>query len=299
MNVVSQQIERRIMTDGTDRSKFNRTTNLRRLVVVTAMVSVLVLGIGSRATATSEAQATARTVLVVGDSLVVQATSALDQYNRADVTIVVDGGSGSAPCDWESGYLDPFSKRYLDFESAFNAAHPSTVVLAFTGNPGLDSTTTGCVDSSGNYSLGSLLANYRTALTAMATYASQHGATVYLSASPPRNPATAAGSYSDGSGDVYYGFNGVGQINELYQSMVRSAAGRRFHWVYDTDAAVSVSNSNLSWQLTETCTSAASSNCQDGRVQVRDGGYDAIHLDTSGAGATLYAAGLLRRALGT
>jgi hypothetical protein len=206
---------------------------------------------------------------------------------------------GSAPWDWESGHFDPFSKRYLNFDSAFNTAHPSAVVLAFTGNPGLDWTTTGCVDSSSSYSLQSLLTNYRAALTAMATYASQHGASAYFSASPPRNPATPAGSYSDASGDVYYGFNGVAQINDLYQSMVSSSVGRRFHWVYDTDAAASVSNAELSWQLTEACTNSTTSECEDGRAQVRDGGYDAIHLDTSGAGATLYASGLLRKPLGT
>lgn len=217
---------------------------LRRLVIAMTMALVLTVGVGLRSTAIGEAQTTDRTVMVVGDSLVVQATAALEQYDRAGVTIVVDGGSGSAPCDWESGYIDPFSKRYLKFELAFNAARPSSVVLAFTGNPGLDSSTTGCVDSSGSYSLQSLLASYQTTLTAMATYASQHGATVYFSASPPRNLATPPGSYFDASGDASYGFNGVTQIDELYQSMVASAVGRRFHWVYDTDAAVSVSNPN-------------------------------------------------------
>jgi hypothetical protein len=273
-------------------------TAVRRFVLALAVLVVLTMGVGLRPTVISEAQTADRTVLVVGDSLVVQATAALEQYDSAGVTIVADGGSGSAPCDWVSGYVDPFTKRYLKFESVFNAVHPTTVVLAFTGNPGLDSTTTGCIDSSGSYSLQSLLANYRTALTAMATYASEHGATVYLSASPPRNPATSPGSYSEASGDAGYGFNGVAQINELYQSMVSSATGRQFHWVYDTDAAVSVSNHELSWQLTEACTKSTTSECEDGRVQVRDGGDDAIHLDTSGAGAALYASGLLRKSLG-
>jgi len=269
---------------------------LRYIAVIAGIAMVLLIAMVAPTTAVSQDRVAVGPILIIGDSVLVQSAAALER-TTGTVSVIADGGSGSAPCDWVAGYTDPFTGRFLKFTSAFNASHPSVVVLAFTGNPGLDWSTTGCVDSDGQYSLASLLANYQISLTTMATYASDHGAQVYFSAAPPRNPATAAGAYTGANGESEFGFNGVPQINALYQEMVASRLGRRLHWVYDPDAAEDVSNAQLEWQLTEPCTASDGSSCVDGRVQVRAGGDDAIHLDPNGAGATRYAAGLLEMPL--
>jgi hypothetical protein len=49
----------------------------------------------------------------------------------------------------------------------------------------------------------------------------------------------------------------------------------------------------LTWQLRERCLPWEVGACSRGTVQVRAGGFDAIHLDTKGAGAILYAIGLV------
>jgi hypothetical protein len=94
-----------------------------------------------------------------------------------------------------------------------------------------------------------------------------------------------------------YGFNGVPALNRLYETMARSALGQEFHWTYDPYPAEYVSTSELSWQLTERCLPWDVGECTRGDVQVRAGGFDAIHLDTKGVGATLYAIGLVRMPL--
>jgi hypothetical protein len=146
---------------------------------------------------------------------------------------------GSAPCDWEAGYTDPLSGHYLKFSQVFAEERPAAVVFAFTGNPGLEARSTGCINSSGRYSLSALLANYKSSLTQVATYASDHGAQVYFSASPPRNPATPACVYKGTGGSTQYGFNGVSAINRLYQEL--------------TQPAEYVSTSALTWRSTERC----------------------------------------------
>ncbi len=118
---------------------------------------------------------------VVGDSLVFQATKALQSWNLPSTPIDAEGGSGSAPCDWNTGYMNPLSGHYLKFSTLFEHSRPAAVVFAFTGNPGLEPGATGCVNASRPYSLSVLLASYKTALTQMALYASDHGADVYLS----------------------------------------------------------------------------------------------------------------------
>jgi hypothetical protein len=74
--------------------------------------------------------------------------------------------------------------------------------------------------------------------------------------------------------------------------MARSAHGQKFHWTYDPYPAEYVSTSSLTWRLNERCIPWDSGGCTGGVVQVRSGGLDAIHLDTKGAGAMLYAIGL-------
>ncbi len=232
-------------------------------------------------------------ILVVGDSLVVQATNALRAWNLPAVPIIVDGGVGSAPCDWANGYTDPVSGRYLKFSLLVQTIHPAAVVFAFTGNPGLEWQSAGCVNGTGSYTLPALLANYTRALTQMAREASAHGARVYFSASPPRNPLTPAGAYKGAGGTPEYGFNGVPAFNSLFDAIAASTQGRASHWAYDPDAAQFVSTSDLTWHLTESCLPWDGNMCMQGTVQVRAGGLDAIHLDANGAGATLYATGLV------
>lgn len=236
-------------------------------------------------------------ILVVGDSLVSQATNALRSWNLPLVPIIADGGLGSAPCDWENGFTDPLTGRYMKFSHLFQMIQPAAVVLAFTGNPGLGSRSAGCVGSSGKYPLSALLTSYKRALTQMARYASDHDAQVYISASPPRNPATPAGTYTGSGRKPEYGFNGVPALNGLYQTMTRSTLGRELRWTYDPYAAQYVSTSSLTWHLTERCMPWDVAKCTKGTVQVRAGGFDAVHLDAKGAGAILYAIGLVKMPL--
>ena len=236
-------------------------------------------------------------ILVVGDSLVMQTTNALRSWAIPSVRIVADGGSGSAPCDWEKGYTDPYTGRYEKFSQLLQTIRPAAVVLAFTGNPGLGSIARGCVNASVHYTLSALLASYKRALTQMADEASAHGARVYFSASPPRNPATPAGAYTDGAKDPEYGFNGVPALNALYEALANSGRGQELHWTFDPYAAQYVSTSSLTWQLTERCLPWDGSMCLNGSVQVRAGGFDAIHLDADGAGEALYAIGLVKMPL--
>jgi hypothetical protein len=204
---------------------------------------------------------------------------------------------GSAPCDWENGYRDALTGRYSNFFDLFRKVQPTAVVFAFTGNPGLESRSIGCVNSSRRYALSSLLTSYKRALTKMARYASDHDARVYISASPPRNPATPAGSYTGSGGKLEYGFNGVPALNRLYESVTRSSLGRELHWVYDPLSAQYVSTSDLTWRLSERCLPWDTGTCAKGTVQVRSGGFDSIHLDNKGSGAILYAIGLVKMPL--
>jgi hypothetical protein len=236
-------------------------------------------------------------ILVVGVSLVMQATNALRSWNLPSVPIFADGGLGSAPCNWEEGYTDPLTGQFVKFSEVFQKARPVSVVFAFTGNPGLPSRSTGCVNSSGRYPLSALLDSYQRSLTQMARYASDHGAQVYISASPPRNPATPPGAYRGSGGKMEYGFNGVPALNRLYEALTRSELGQKLHWTYDPYAAQYVSTTALTWQLTERCLPWDVGECTKGAVQVRAGGFDAIHLDTNGAGAVLYAIGLVKMPL--
>jgi len=261
-------------------------------LVLGAWVASLVLAPGSASQSDREGP-----ILVVGDSLVLQATDALRSWNLPSVPIIADGGLGSAPCDWEKGYTDPVSGHYLKFSEVFQKARPAAVVFAFTGNPGLESGSTGCVNSSGRYSLSALLGNYKRTLTQMALYASDHDAQVYISASPPRNPATPAGVYTSSGGKMEYGFNGVPALNRLYKNVTHSQLGQEFHWTYDPFPAEYVSTSSLTWRLTERCLPWDVGACTRGAVQIRAGGFDAIHLDTKGVGAILYAIGLVKMPL--
>jgi len=234
-------------------------------------------------------------LLVVGDSLTVQAGPAVPQWEPPGSNVVVEGGIGTAPCDWAAGYYDLWWHRYMNFYTFFDQAHPRAVVFAFTGNAGVSGPKAGCVDASTRYSLQDLLESYAKVLAPMAQYASSHGAAVFFSATPPRNPATPPGSYPDGHGHTLYGYNGVAQINDVYQALAVSGAG--LGWHYDVSAAYGVSEPGLAWTLDLPCQWWDTTNCHRGQVQVRAGGLDSIHLDPHGAGAVRYALGLMRQPL--
>jgi hypothetical protein len=263
----------------------------RALGVVAALVALVVL-VALPGVARASAPAS---VLVIGDSLSVQAAPAVPQWEAPGSDVVTEAGIGTAPCDWQAGYYDAWWHRFMDFYTFFDQARPRAVVFAFTGNAGVSGPAAGCVGSSTDYSLQDLLTSYAKALTSMADYASQHGAAVFFSATPPRNPATPPGTYSDGRGHTLYGYNGVPQINDLYQAM--GLSGQGIGWHYDVSAALGVSEPGLDWTLDLPCQSWDTANCHHGQVQVRAGGFDSIHLDPNGAGAVRYALGLMRQPL--
>ena len=86
-------------------------------------------------------------------------------------------------------------------------------------------------------------------------------------------------------------------LNRLYQAMAQSPLGETLHWTYDPYPAQYVSSSTLAWHLKERCLPWDATECATGTVQVRAGDLDAIHLDTKGAGAILYAIGLVQMPL--
>ena len=86
-----------------------RRRRVRRTMGAVALCLLLGVCLASLVLAPSSASETIREgpILVVGDSLVIQATAALRSWNLPSVPIVADGGLGSAPCDWEKGYTTP------------------------------------------------------------------------------------------------------------------------------------------------------------------------------------------------
>jgi hypothetical protein len=223
-------------------------------------------------------------VLVVGDSLVEQAADALRAESNSGVEVRVTDRLGTAPCDWTGG----------DFDAALAAAHPSVVVLAFTGNAGAASD---CVDSHTAYPLADLLSNYQEHLTDLADRATAAGAAVVISTPPARNPQDPAPSPVPTAAELshpipFYGFQGVPDIRTLYAAMVQSSQGQ---WQLSDAAALSVSP-DFVFHETLPCQPADGA-CPSGVVQVRKGGTDAIHLDSSGHGARRFAHGLVAAAI--
>ena len=237
-------------------------------------------------------------ILIVGDSLVVQATNALRSWNVPSVPIIADGGSGSAPCDWDNGYTDPYTGRSLEVlqPGADDQTRCRGLRVHGQSRPGV--VRRGVRRRVGEVHLvrpsRELPAR---ALSHMARDASAHGARVYFSASPPRNPITPAGAYTGADKTLEYGFNGVPALQRSVRVARRFCARSRPHWTFDPYAAQYVSTSGLTWQLTEKCLPWDASLCLNGNVPVRAGGLDAIHLDDEGAGEALYAIGLMRMPL--
>lgn len=270
---------------------------VRRSALAAGVITVLALV--TPASAQPSPQTTPRSVLVVGDSVVAQAAQDIHAYAPPGTVAWAAGGPGTAPCDWWQGKKDPYTGTDTDFPALIRQIKPAAVVLAFSGNPGLDGTRYGCVDANAHYSLDDLLATYRSNLTAMAAFATANGAKVYFAASPPRNPATPPGVYVASNGEQGYGFNGDPAVNQLYQQIADSPQGVADGWVYDTSAAVAVSDLGMTWQLDETCMPWDVESCRlpAGTVQVRMGGHDSIHLDPYGNGAKRYAQGIIRQPL--
>lgn len=271
---------------------------VKRRVVIgalgTAGAVILAVSASLLASAPASAQTVPHSVLVVGDSVVAQASDAISRWALPGSTVWPMGAMGTAPCDWVDSWRNPADQLHLSFEQAVDEHHPAAVVLAFSGNPGLSGPAAGCVDANTHYSLAALLASYRWALTDMASYASSQGARVYFSAAPPRNPATPAGAYTAAGGRPGYGFNGVPALNTLYQEIVSSPEGTQNDWTYDDAAAVAVSDAQLTWQLRLTCMPWDVFACRGGSVQVRAGGLDSIHLDPYGNGAARYGMAITR-----
>jgi len=276
-----------------------RIRRVRRALLALAGATVVLLG-GAGAARAAAPAVVPDSVLVVGDSIVSQAAAAARYWAPPGSTVWVYGGRGSAPCDWDAGYRDPFSGSWYRFSQVVDRDHPAAVVLAFSGNPGFSGPGAGCVDNRAHYPLSALLASYQRSLVDLARYASARGARVYLDASPPRNPDTAPGAYRGADGSSLYGFNGVAPLDERYAAIAGSAEGRAHGWTYDTSAAAAVSDPALQWHLTEQCAAwdVYDGNCGAGvQVQVRAGGFDSIHLDTRGAGGTRYGMAVVRRPL--
>jgi hypothetical protein len=243
---------------------------------------------------------TPASVLVVGDSIVTQAETQTRSWAPPGSTVWAAGGPGSAPCDWNAGYRDPFTGTWYQFSRLVDRYHPGAVVLSFSGNPGLSGPAKGCVDGASHYSLAALVSSYQSALVSMARYATARGALVYFAGVPPRNPATPPGAYRGNGGSRQYGFNGVPRLNQLLVALAGSAEGRAGSWRYDPAAAEAVSDSSLRWHLTEPCAAwdVSAGHCDPaGQAQVRAGGYDAIHLDRAGAGATRFGMAIVCRPL--
>ncbi len=223
-------------------------------------------------------------VLVVGDSLVEQAADQLRADSNSGVEVRVTDGLGTAPCDWTGG----------DFDAAVAAAHPSVVVLAFSGNGGAAA---GCVNSHTAYPLAELLSNYRSHLTDLANRATAAGAAVVIATPPARNPAVPAPSAVPTAAELakpipFYGFQGVPAIRDLYIDMVQASGGR---WHLSDAAALAVSPGFVFHQ-TLAC-EKDDGPCPSGFVDVRKGGTDAVHLDRGGHGALRFAHGLVSAAL--
>jgi hypothetical protein len=200
---------------------------------------------------------------------------------------------GTAPCDWDHGFTDPTDGEFQSFTDILRRVRPAVVAFVFTGNPGLSGPASGCVDANSDYDLSQLLASYEPPLVDMATRAVRTGATVYFEAPPPRNPAVPVGY--DAQDQAHRGFQGSPEIASFYRRLAASGNPRR--WRYDDNAAAAVSTASLSWRLTLACEPWDAKLCKDGQVQVREGGEDAVHLDTPGCGAVRFALGLEENAL--
>jgi hypothetical protein len=235
-------------------------------------------------------------VLLVGDSVLLEATGAVAEQAPRSVRVAVLAGIGTSPCDlWVDGRRGHVQGGLPSLRTVLYQDRPTVVVFAFTGNPGVGDEA--CVaGSDGYYPLSELIHSYRIALDEMGTAANQMGARVYLAATPPRNPAAPEGW--DGTTENNY--NGDQAINDMLYSLASTRG-----WVYDRTAAQQLSSPSGAWTLYLPCQPADGIECVDGLAQVREGGSDAIHCSrprsdtvrSISSGSLRYAFGLLEQPL--
>ncbi len=234
-------------------------------------------------------------LLIVGDSVAAQAAAAMIHLAPEGTKVMVDAVQpGTAPCDWDHGFSVPNGPLFPNFSTILSDSHPTVVAFIFTGNPGLSGTGAGCVDATKPYDLSALLASYEPPLVDMATSAARSGALVYFEGPPPRNPAVPVGY--DVQRQINLGFQGSPALASFYENL---AAGNSHRWRYDDRAAIAVSTDNLAWMMSLPCKAWDAKQCRDGRVRIRTGGDDAVHLDKEGCGAIRFALGLEEGALGS
>jgi hypothetical protein len=260
----------------------------------TTPVAVVVLVAATLSAACGGANTVGRgpvAVLVVGDSLVVAASADVTGLSPPGTRASTLAGIGASPCDLWAGYraVPTFGGEFLSFRATVGSERPKAVVLAFTGNPGISAKA--CItDATSAYRLPDVVSAYRTALSAMGTYASAMGSRVFLSATAARNTGVPEG-WVDGS---QHGYNGDPAFNSMMSELARSHG-----WTYDTGAAAAISGPGLGWTLYLPCQPAAGVACINGHEQVRYGGPDAIHCDAPGTnGPNAPSRGSLRFARG-
>jgi hypothetical protein len=275
----------RLRRHGSSRADSRSGAGRLRVFLVVCCLAILLVSCSGSPSPRS------KSLLVVGDSVAWQAAEPLIHLAPEGAAVTVDAVQpGSAPCDWNHGFTDPTNGEFDKFSTIFERIRPSVVVFVFTGNPGLSGPTAGCVDANSPYDLSQLLPTYESSIIPMADMAARAGAVVYFEAPPPRNPAVPVGY--DPQKQENRGFQGSAAIDSFYESLATKDSR---HWHYDDSAAMAVSSPDLQWVLTLPCEEWDAKLCTDGRIAVRAGGTDAVHLDERGCGAVRFALALDER----
>jgi hypothetical protein len=254
-----------------------------------ALAAALAAGACAGSSCSAPAHPPDQAVLVVGDSLITQSRTALVDFGPPGAAVTVADALGSAPCDWEHGFIDALTHQRLDYRLELERVKPRYVILMFSGNPGLSGPAAGCVDASRAYSIAGLLASYRRSLTTMADQASQAHAAVYFERPPPRNPAVPVGY--DGSTGTDWGYQGLPALADLLGALA-AAAPAGDGWTYGARGAAAVSDPGFRYTTRLPCTFLDAPRCDGGSVLVREGGDDAVHFDPYGCGAMLFSIGM-------
>lgn len=205
---------------------------------------------GPRPSPTPTPKTASQLVVIYGDSLTVESEPALSRLAHASsLHVVFRAFGGTALCDWTA----QAARDRL-------ALHPSSVVLAFTGN------TASCV-SHDYLSLGvpGAIANYRRALVAMRKIYPTESMTVVLSPAMQNLP------------NGWFPFNGSPALNAMYRQ-----TASQLHLSADSAADELLTPDHVfAWMRPLTSGGASV------LVRLSDG----VHLTP--AGATLYARALL------
>ncbi len=179
-------------------------------------------------------------VLVYGDSIAEETSSALTSALGTDFSVAFRVFGGTAPCDWV-----PQVARDL------RAFKPDVVVTSFIGN---NITPCAAVDDL------KLVEVYRSALSSIAVESSAAGATVVLATSPR----------------VVAGFERTSAVAAVTLETASALAVSGVRVVGADDGVVLSAPGVLSGTFTLPCLAGESDVCQDGVVVVRNG--DGVHL---------------------